>query len=110
MPVPRQADPHASTYAINDPALMALYCVGAGHHGAISPRHWRVPVPLCRHRQVHQVAGSNLVVKINKQSAVKFIKSIICRFDISNRIITDNESQFTSGAFHRYCEDLVIQI
>jgi transposase InsO family protein len=46
------------------------------------------------------------VVKINKQSAVKFIKSIICRFGVPNRIITDNESQFTSGAFQGYCEDL----
>jgi transposase InsO family protein len=50
------------------------------------------------------------VVKINKQSIVKFIKSIICRFGIPNRIITDNGSQFTSGAFQGYCEDLDIQI
>jgi hypothetical protein len=32
------------------------------------------------------------VVKINKQSTVKFIKSIICRFGVPNRIITDNGS------------------
>jgi hypothetical protein len=32
------------------------------------------------------------VVKINKQSAIKFIKSIICRFGVPNRIITDNGS------------------
>jgi transposase InsO family protein len=50
------------------------------------------------------------VVKINKQSTVKFIKSIICRFGVPNRIITDNGSQFTSGAFQGYCEDLGIQI
>jgi hypothetical protein len=50
------------------------------------------------------------VVKINKQSAVKFIKSIICRFGVSNWIITDNGSQFTSDAFQGYCEDLGIQI
>jgi hypothetical protein len=30
------------------------------------------------------------VVKINKQSTVKFIKSIICRFRVPNRIITNN--------------------
>jgi hypothetical protein len=29
------------------------------------------------------------VVKINKQSTVKFIKSIICRFGVLNMIITD---------------------
>jgi transposase InsO family protein len=42
---------------------------------------------------------ATLVVKINKQSTVKFIKSIICRFRVPNQIITDNGSQFTSGAF-----------
>jgi transposase-like protein len=36
------------------------------------------------------------VVKINKPSAVKFIKSIICRFGVPNYIITDNGTQFTS--------------
>jgi transposase-like protein len=46
------------------------------------------------------------VVKINKQSAVKFIKSIICRFGVPNRIITDNGPQFTSSAFQGYCDDL----
>jgi transposase InsO family protein len=50
------------------------------------------------------------VVKINKQSTVKFIKSIICRFGVPNRIIIDNGSQFTSGAFQGFCEDLGIQV
>jgi transposase InsO family protein len=50
------------------------------------------------------------MVKINKQSAVKFIKSIIFRFGVLNRIITDNGSQFTSSAFQGYCEDLGIKI
>jgi hypothetical protein len=39
------------------------------------------------------------MVKINKQSTVKFIKSIICRFGVLNEIITDNGSQFTCGVF-----------
>jgi transposase InsO family protein len=50
------------------------------------------------------------VVKINKQSTVKFIKAIICRFNVLNRIITDIGSQFTSSAFQGYCEDLGIQV
>jgi transposase InsO family protein len=50
------------------------------------------------------------VVKINKHSAVKFIKSIICRFRVPNRIITDNGSQFISAAYQGYCEDLGIRI
>jgi transposase InsO family protein len=48
------------------------------------------------------------MVKINKQSSFKFIKSIVYRFGIPNRIITDNRSQFTSGAFQEYYEDLGI--
>jgi transposase InsO family protein len=39
---------------------------------------------------------------------VKFIKSIICRFGVPNKIITDNGSQFTSSAFQGYYEDLGI--
>jgi transposase InsO family protein len=50
------------------------------------------------------------VIKINKQSAVKLIKSIIYRFGVSNIIITCNRSQFTSSGFQRYCKDLGIQI
>jgi hypothetical protein len=60
MLVPHQADPHTSTHVANDPALMALRCVGAGHREAISLRRRRVPVPLCRHSQVHKLAESNL--------------------------------------------------
>jgi transposase InsO family protein len=50
------------------------------------------------------------VVRIKKQFAVKFIKSIVNRFGVPNRIITDNGSKFTSSAFQGYCEDLGIQI
>jgi transposase InsO family protein len=47
-------------------------------------------------------------VKIHKQSVVKFIKSIICRFGVPNQIIIDNGSQFTNGAFQGYSKDLAI--
>jgi hypothetical protein len=49
---------------------------------------------------------ATLVVKINKQSVVKFIKSIVCRFGVTNRIITDSRSQFTSRVFQEHNEDL----
>jgi hypothetical protein len=35
---------------------------------------------------------STPVVKINKQYAVKFIKSIVCRFEVPKRIITNDKS------------------
>ena len=50
------------------------------------------------------------VIKIDKHSAVKFIKSIVCRFGVPNRVITDNGTQFTSTIFQEYCEDLGIQV
>ena len=50
------------------------------------------------------------VVNINKQSAVKFMKSLICRFGVPNRVITDKGSQFTSNAFQGYCEDVGIKV
>jgi hypothetical protein len=51
-------------------------------------------------------AEATPIVKINKQSSIKFIKSIVCRFGVANRIITDNGSQFTSRVFQEYYEDL----
>jgi transposase InsO family protein len=43
---------------------------------------------------------------ISARSAVKFIKCLVCRFGVPNRIITDNGSQFTSGLFKSYCTDI----
>jgi transposase InsO family protein len=50
------------------------------------------------------------IVKINMQSAVKFIKSIAWWFGVPNMIITKNMSQFTSRVFQEYCEDLNVWI
>ena len=46
------------------------------------------------------------VRKVTAQSAVKFFRSIVCRFGIPNRIITDNGTQFTSCTFMQYVQDL----
>ena len=43
-------------------------------------------------------------------SAVKFIKGLVSRFGVPNRIITDNGSQFTSNLFKTYCANLGTQI
>ena len=44
------------------------------------------------------------------QVVVMFIKGIVCRFGVPNRIITDNGSQFTSQAFKTYCSELGTKI
>ena len=43
-------------------------------------------------------------------SVVKFIKGLVSRFGVPNRIITDNGSQFTSNLFQTYCANLGTQI
>nr|AAP53804.1 retrotransposon protein, putative, unclassified [Oryza sativa Japonica Group] len=51
-----------------------------------------------------------LVIKIDKHSALKFIRGITARFRVPNRIITDNGTQFTSELFGDYCEDMGIKL
>nr|AAT85175.1 putative polyprotein [Oryza sativa Japonica Group] len=50
------------------------------------------------------------VIKIDKHSALKFIRGITARFGVSNRIITDNGTQFTSELFGDYCEEIGIKL
>ena len=47
---------------------------------------------------------------IPASSAVKFVKGLVSRFGVPNRIITDNGSQFTSNLFKTYCTNLGTQI
>ena len=42
------------------------------------------------------------VRKVTAQSAIKFLKELVCRFDVPARIITDNGTQFMSHAFMKY--------
>jgi transposase InsO family protein len=50
------------------------------------------------------------VCTIPARSAVKFIRGLVCRFGVPNRIITDNSSQFTSRLFREYCASASIKI
>jgi transposase InsO family protein len=105
-----QADPHTGTDATNDPAswpfaVWGLDIVGSFPRAVGGYRFLYVAID-----KFTKWPEATPVVNINKQSAVKFINSIICRFGVPNRIITDNGSQFTSGTFQGYCEDLGIQI
>ena len=43
------------------------------------------------------------VCTIPADSEVKFIKGLVSRFGVPNRIIAGNGSQFTSSLFKSYC-------
>jgi hypothetical protein len=46
------------------------------------------------------------VVSITQNTVVAFLKSIVYRFEVPSRIITDNGTQFTSRIFQEYCEGI----
>jgi transposase InsO family protein len=43
------------------------------------------------------------VVNITRDASVKFIQSIIYRFNVPKWVLTDNETQFKGAKFARYC-------
>jgi hypothetical protein len=43
-------------------------------------------------------------------AVVAFLKSIVCRFGVPGRIITDNGTQFKSRLFQEYCEGIGTQL
>ena len=47
-----------------------------------------------------------VVRKVTAQSAIKFLKDLVCRFGVPARIITHNGTQFTSHAFMQYVQTL----
>jgi transposase InsO family protein len=50
------------------------------------------------------------VVSITQSAVVAFLKSIVYRFGVPSRIITDNGTQFTSRIFQEYCEGIGTQL
>jgi transposase InsO family protein len=50
------------------------------------------------------------VVSITQGAAVAFLKSIVYRFEVPSRIITDNGTQFKSRLFQEYCEGIGTQL
>jgi hypothetical protein len=50
------------------------------------------------------------MVNITQGAVVAFLKSIVCRFRVQSRIITDNRTQFTSQLFQEYCEGIGTQL
>jgi transposase InsO family protein len=48
------------------------------------------------------------VVNIIQEAAVKFLQSIIYRFDVSKRVLMDNRTQFKGAKFSKCCTDFGI--
>ena len=78
--------------------LLAIHGLGARYLWNFSKSHrgLRMVVPIDKFTKWPEAAA---VVKANKNSALKFIKDLVARFGVPNRIITDNGTQFTSNLF-----------
>ena len=50
------------------------------------------------------------VAKITAGRAKEFFQDIVVRFDVPNRIVTDNDTQFRGREFQDWCEQLGIKI
>jgi hypothetical protein len=50
------------------------------------------------------------MVSITQGAVVAFLKSIVYRFGVPSRIITDNGTQFKSRCFQEYCEGISTQL
>jgi transposase InsO family protein len=48
------------------------------------------------------------VVNITQEAAVKFLQSIIYRFGVPKRVLTDNGTQFKGAKFSKYCANFGI--
>jgi hypothetical protein len=48
------------------------------------------------------------IVNITQDAAVKFLQSIIYRFDVSRRVLTGNGTQFKGATFARSCVEFGI--
>ena len=46
------------------------------------------------------------MTKVTAQTAIKFLKGLVCHFGVPARIITDNGTQFMSRAFMQYVHAL----
>jgi hypothetical protein len=110
VPVSCKADTHSSSGAADDSSLLALCRMGLDILGPF-------PRAVGGYRYLYVAIDkftkwpeATPMVNITKASATAFLRSIVCRFGVPNRVITDNGTQFTSQYFQKYCENIGIQL
>ena len=110
LPVPCKANPSAGLGFAGHPALLAFRSLGFGY-----PRAFKAARGGYQHLYIAidkftKWPEAYPVIKIDKHSALKFIRGITSRFRVPNRIITDNGTQFTSELFGDYCDNMGIML
>ena len=99
MSVPFKEASSTGSSPSNDPSLLAILGLGARYTGpfplAVGGFEY-LYIAIDKFTKWPEVEA---VRKVTAQSAVKFFKGLVCRFGVQNRVITDNDTQFTSHTF-----------
>jgi hypothetical protein len=99
MSVPRKANTHTSSSTANDSTLLAIHCMGVDILGPFPRAVGGYRYLFVAIDKFTKWPEATPVVNITQGVAVAFLKSIVCRFGVPNRIITDNGTHFTSWIF-----------
>jgi transposase InsO family protein len=89
-------------------SLMAFCGMGNRHRRRSSKGSRRFQVLIRRHRHITKWMEATPVVNITQEAAVKILQSIIYRFGVPQRVLTDNGTQFKGAKFLRCYADFGI--
>jgi hypothetical protein len=110
MSVPCKADKHTGSCSTNDSTLLAIRRMGGGYPGTIPRAVSGYRFLFVAIDKFTKWPEATPVVNITQGTAVAFLKSIVCRFGVPSRIITDNGTQFKRRLFQEYCEGIGTQL
>jgi hypothetical protein len=106
MSIPCKADTHTGSGSANDSTLLAIRRMGVDILGPFPRAVGGYRFLFVAIDKFTKWPEATPVVSITQGAIVAFLKSIICRFGVPSRIITDNGSQFKSRLFQEYCEGI----
>jgi transposase InsO family protein len=106
VPVPCEADTHTSSGSANDPPSWSFAVWGVDILGPFPKAVGGYQYLFVAIDKFTKWPEATPMVSITQGAVVAFLKSIVCRFGVPSRIITDNGTQFTSRVFQEYCEGI----
>ena len=110
MSIPCKADTHTSSGSANDSTLLAIRRMGVDILGPFPRAVDGYRFLFVAIDKFTKWPEATPVVSITQGAAVAFLKSIVCRFRVPSRIITNNGTQFISRLFQEYCEGIGTQL
>ena len=108
--VPFQENTPACPSSSDNPSIMAILDLGARYPRLLPPSNRGFEFLFVAIDKFTKWPEVPAMRKVTAQSAIKFLKELVCRFGVPARIITDNSTQFMSRAFMQYVHALGCKI